>query len=219
MDVADGTPTKVSDIVGGQGYYIDFNADGAAQTQYDGDFFDLDMSTYLETEIASSQVNPDNGFYYIVQAFNFADNTLYAINADDTENDGTPIENMLYTVDPATGVVYGNTGPHITGLPSAASVGQIGAIAFDSAGTGWAIVGQDLYSFDVATATFTLQGAITDGSQFMGSSFTMFISQDGATEAALPNTGLDAVSLVGLGVLLAVAGAGALVVVRRRIAE
>jgi LPXTG-motif cell wall-anchored protein len=215
MDVADGTPTKVSDIVGGQGFYIDFNAEGGAQTQYDGVFYDLDMSTYLETEIASSQVNPDNSFYYVLQAFNFADNTLYAINADNTEDDVTPIQNMLYTVDPATGVVYGNIGPHITGLPSVTDVGQIGSMAFDSAGTGWAIVGQDLYSFDVTTATFTLQGPITDGANFPGSRYSLFIAQP-SPDPTLPNTGVSSAPLVGLGVVLAIAGVASLVLVRRR---
>jgi hypothetical protein len=220
MDVTTGTPTKTSDIVGGRGFLLSFNAEGAAQTLHDGVFYDLNTSTYTETEIVSSQVNGTNGFYYTVQAYNPADNSLYVINADNTEDDSQPIDNMLYKVDPATGVVWGNTGPRISGLPNASDISVLGSMAFDSAGTGWAIVGQDLYSFDVATATFTLQGPITNGSQFTGSKWSLFIAQPSQTSApsdpTLALTGFNAVPLAGLGLLLVCAGAGALVVMRRR---
>lgn len=212
MDIDSGTPTKVSDIVGGEGFYIHFNSEGEAQTQYDGVFYDLDLSTYTESELTSSSVNQDNSFYYITQAFNYATNTLYAINADDTEDDADPINNMLYEVDPETGVVFGNTGPHISGLED---VGDIGSIAFDSSGTGWAIVGEDLYSFDVATATFTLQGAISDGSRFMGSSLSLFIAQ-AAPESTLANTGFTSMPLVAGGVLATMFGVALIATVRRR---
>ena len=97
MDVESGTPTKVSDIVGGNGFYIHFDSEGAAQTQYDGTFYNLNTTSYTETEIPSSSVNGDNGVYYLVQAFNYADNSLYVINADDTEDDSPPVDNMVYS--------------------------------------------------------------------------------------------------------------------------
>lgn len=215
MDVNTGTPTLTTDVTGsngnGRGFYIDFNSAGAAQTQYDGKFYNLDLSSGVETFVTSSEVNPNNGFYYVVQAFNFANDTLYGINADNTEDDVTPIPNMLYTVDPAAGVLYGNSGPVISGV---SNVGLIHALAFDSSGTGWAIVDGDLYSFDVETATFTLQGTITSESN-PGARYALFITQP-LPSRELPNTGLNPSVGMTAFVLLSFSGVIALVLRRRR---
>lgn len=213
MDVESGTPTKVSDIVGGSGFYIHFDSEGAAQTQYDGTFYNLNTTSYTETEIPSSSVNGDNGVYYLVQAFNYADNSLYVINADDTEDDSPPVDNMVYKVDPTTGIVWGQTGPDVSGLPNENYIGRMTSMAFDSAGTGWAIFEEDLYSFDVATGVFTLQGPISDGDGFPSGEYSLFIAQP---VPALPSTGYDAAELLAFGLMLAFAGTGTLVVMRRR---
>ena len=221
--VTDGTPSFVSTLSTGtssEGGSISINSAGAAQVVDNGVFFDANLISGAETEIAASQVNGTNGFYYIIQAFNQFDGKLYAINADDTEDDVPPLNNMLYTVDPSTGVVFGNSGPHISGLPD---VGNVRSLAFDSAGIGWAVANaadgnEHLWSFDVATATFVDQGPLL----YNGNSFNtsgMFISQPVTSPSpSLPNTGLDVAPVAGLGVFLAVGGAVALVLIRRRTA-
>ena len=219
-DVSTGTPTFLSTLSTGTGSFgnmISINSAGAAQVVKNGTFYDANLSTGVESEIISSQVNGTNGFYYVIQAFNQFDGKLYAINADNTEDDVQPINNMLYTVDPATGIVFGNSGPHINGLPD---VGQLYSMAFDSAGTGWAIAdavggAKHLWSFDVATATFVDQGPLLNNGAATNMDSALFIAQPVVTPT-LPNTGLNSVPLAGLGLVLAITGAASLVLVRRR---